>query len=56
MSGTWPTDGYIYLIKIYWVPLKVMKDRFPIEIAEYAVARGIDTEPAFAYWVPVTLR
>ena len=40
----------------HWVPLKLMKERFPIETAEYATASGIDDEPAFAYWVPVTLK
>jgi hypothetical protein len=28
----------------------------PIEVAEYARARGIDNEPAFVWWVPYTLR
>ena len=27
-----------------------------IETAEFAVARGINNEPAFAWWVPYTLR
>jgi hypothetical protein len=28
----------------------------PIEVAEYAVAHGIDSEAAFAWWVPYTLK
>ena len=28
----------------------------PVETAEYARARGISNEPAFAWWVPYTLR
>jgi hypothetical protein len=39
-----------------WVPLKDLKASHPIEVAEFARARGIDEEPAFAWWVPYTLR
>ena len=39
-----------------WVPLKILKESNPVDIAEYAVARGIDDEPAFAWWIPYTLR
>ncbi|MEL6803326.1 MAG: hypothetical protein AAFO91_05990, partial [Bacteroidota bacterium] len=39
-----------------WVPLKDLKDSNPIEVAEYAVANGIDQEPAFAWWVHDTIR
>ena len=39
-----------------WMPLKVLKESNPVEVAEFAVAQGIDTEPAFAWWVPYTLR
>jgi hypothetical protein len=39
-----------------WVTLKDMKESFPIETAEYAVANKIVHEPAFAWWVPETLR
>jgi hypothetical protein len=39
-----------------WIPLKDMRESHPIEVAEYAKARGIDVEPAFAWWVPYTLR
>lgn len=39
-----------------WVPLKVLKETNPIEIAEYAVAMGLADEPAFAWWVPYTLK
>ena len=31
-----------------WIPLSVIKEANPIETAEYAKLRGIDTEPAFA--------
>jgi len=39
-----------------WIPLKVMKESNPVEVAEFAEARGISSEPAFEYWVPYTLR
>ena len=39
-----------------WVPLKHLKESNPVEVAEFAVARGIDDEPAFAWWVPYTIR
>ena len=39
-----------------WVALKDMKESFPIETAEYAVANKIVHEPAFAWWIPETLR
>ena len=39
-----------------WIPLKLMKESNPIEVAEYATSRGIEEEPAFKWWVPFTLR
>ena len=33
-----------------------MKEAHPIEVAEFAKAHGIDSEPAFAWWVPYMLR
>ena len=33
-----------------------MKESHPVEVAEYASARGIDKEPAFQCWVPHTLK
>ena len=39
-----------------WIPLKVMKESHPIEVAEFAIARGVFDEPAFSWWVPYTLR
>ena len=38
-----------------WIDLKDMKESHPVELAEFAKARGIDQEPAFALWVPYTL-
>ena len=39
-----------------WVPLKDLKESHPVDLAEYAKARGISDEPAFAWWVPYTMR
>ena len=39
-----------------WLPLKDMKESHPVDVAEYAKARGIDDEAAFEWWVPYTLR
>ena len=39
-----------------WVSLKDLKEANPIDLAEYAKARGIDDEPAFAWWVNWTLK
>ena len=39
-----------------WLPLSEVKNSNPVEVAEYAVASKIDKEPAFAWWVPRTLR
>ena len=41
---------------VQWIPLKILKESNPVEIAEFAVSRGIADEPAFAWWVPYTLR
>ena len=38
------------------MPLKILKNSNPIEVAEFTVARGIDKEPAFTWWFPYTLR
>ena len=39
-----------------WMDLKDVKEANPIELAKYAVANGIDDEPAFAWWVPYVLK
>jgi hypothetical protein len=39
-----------------WVALKDLKDSYPVELAIYATDRNIADEPAFAWWVPYTLR
>ena len=39
-----------------WENLSTMKESNPIEVAEFAVSQGIDHEPAFAWWIPYTLK
>ena len=55
------TKGWELLIKWKdksesWIKLADMKESQPVEVAEYARARGIDKEPAFEWWVPHTLK
>ncbi len=35
-----------------WIALNDLKKSHPIETAEFSEACGIDTEPAFIWWVP----
>ena len=39
-----------------WVPLKDLKESFPVETAEYAKSCGLEEEPAFAWWINQVLR
>ncbi|CAJ1930019.1 unnamed protein product [Cylindrotheca closterium] len=46
----WSDDSYS------WIDLKYMKESNPVNVAEFAVAKKIDNEPAFKWWVPYTIR
>ena len=39
-----------------WLTMKLLKESNPVEVAEYVKARNINDDPAFAWWVPYTLR
>ena len=39
-----------------WIALRILKESNPVQVAEYAFARGLGDEPAFAWWIPYTLR
>ena len=39
-----------------WVNLKDLKESNAVDVAEYVTARGIQDEPAFAWWVPYTFQ
>ena len=36
--------------------MKDLKDSYPVPLADYAVANDLTEEPAFAWWVPYTLK
>ena len=39
-----------------WVRLADLKESYPVQLAEYVIANGIDNEPAFNWWVAKTIR
>ena len=39
-----------------WIELKDLKNSYPVQLADYAVSNKIDDEPAFAWWVPHTIK
>src|SRR5687767_14722708 len=39
-----------------WERLSDSKESYPIKVAEYALAQGIEHKPAFAWWMPHVLR
>jgi hypothetical protein len=39
-----------------WQSLKDLKEAYPIAVAKYAVAQGIDNDPAFNWWAHAVLR
>lgn len=39
-----------------WTPLKILKESNPVDVTEFATARGFADETAFSWWVTRTLR
>ena len=39
-----------------WIPLKNMKESFPLEVADYTIVKKIEDELAFTWWVPNVTR
>ena len=39
-----------------WETMKDVKECYPVQLAEYAHCKRISQEPAFAWWVPHTLK
>jgi hypothetical protein len=39
-----------------WVSLKDLKESYPVELAHYAMNQNLQDEPAFAWWLPYTLK
>ena len=56
------TKGWSLLVELKngtseWVKLKdLKKESHPVDVAKYARDRGLIEEPAFAWWVPWTLK
>ena len=55
------TQGWDFLVSWKdgtetWVKLCDLKDSYPVEVAEFVKSRGLESEPAFAWWVPNTIR
>jgi len=55
------TAGYSFLVmwkdkSSTWVKLKDLKDSYPVQVADYAVAKQLEEEPAFKWWVPHVLK
>jgi len=39
-----------------WISLKDMKNLYPLEVADYAIANDIDHESAYVWWVPYVIK
>ena len=39
-----------------WIPMNILKESNPVELAEYAISRNIQDEAAFSWWVPYTIK
>ena len=55
------TKGWALLVKFKegtsrWIDLKDAKQANPVMVANYAYASDLEDEPAFAWWVPYTLK
>ena len=55
------TKGWDILIKwkdqsTSWLPLSIIKESYPIQMAEYAISNNLQHEPAFTWWVNHTLK
>jgi hypothetical protein len=55
------TQGWSFLVAWKdgtesWVKMKDLKDSSLVELAEFAKARGLSSEPAFAWWISNTIR
>jgi hypothetical protein len=55
------TKGWDFLVEwkdgsSSWLPLRELKETNPVELAEYAVANQINTEPALAWWINTVLK
>ena len=40
----------------YWIKTKDLKYSYPVPLTDYSVANELQDEPAFAWWLPYTLK
>ena len=55
------TIGWKFLIQCKdgtktWMPLKILMEFNPVEVANFAVPQGISDEPVSLWWMPFTLK
>ena len=55
------TAGWEFLVRWkdgqeQWVHLAILKESNPVDVAEFVKSRGLETEPAFRWWIPYTLK
>ncbi len=60
-TGRYTTRGWRFLVNwkdgsTSYVPLREMKNTYPIETTDYAMANRLEKEPAFVWWVPYVLK
>ena len=39
-----------------WETMKDIHAEYPVQLAEYALSKGIDDQPAFAWWIPYVMK
>jgi hypothetical protein len=39
-----------------WEPLKDLKEVYPVQVADFAIAQGIDDLPGFRWWIPQVVK
>ena len=39
-----------------WEAMKDIKESYPVDLAEFAIQKGIDSKPAFAWWIPFVIK
>ena len=55
------TKGWSFLVRWIdgqesWIPLKDIKESYPIDVAEHVMKYGLVEEPAFKWWVPYVIK
>ena len=61
VTSHFTTKGWRFLVawkdgSTSFIPLRKMKNAYPVETADYVVANNLDKLPAFSWWVPTVLR